>query len=122
MQTQHLGHGQLTLGGAPIITFTTWDEGLRGAHKIVNMIGMRGIATGPDAVTINVSNGVPVAGEQFDYRSLVKSGAILDMSVFETGGTTATYRGVLTSYDRSDGVDAEPTSRFTFEGTKLESP
>lgn len=120
MQTTHLGHGQLTLGSAPIITFSAWDESLKADHKIVHGIGMKGISKAPASVTINVTNAVPQAGEQFDYPALVIAGTILDMSVYETAaGKVRTYRGVLKSYDRNDGVDTEPTAKISFEGTPL---
>jgi len=112
----HLGHGQITLANAPIITFSSWDEDLKSNSKLYNMAGMRGIADGVSAVSISVENGVPEAGEEFDYRALVRNKTILKMAVRETGGTVAKYKGILTGYSRSDGPDKEPTSKFTFEG------
>jgi len=113
---QHLGHGQITLANAPIITFSSWDEDLKSNSKLYNMIGMHGITDGVAAVSISFENGVPVGGEEFDYRALVRNKTILTCSVRETGGLVAKYKGILTSYGRSDGVDKDPTSKVTFEG------
>ena len=116
MDVKHLGHGQITLAGAPIVTFSSWDEDLKSNSKLYNMVGLRGIADGVSAVSISVENGVPEEGEEFDYRALVTNKTILNMAVRETSGVVALYKGILTSYGRSDGPDKEPTSKFTFEG------
>jgi hypothetical protein len=116
MRVTHLGHGQITLEDAPIITFSSWDEDLKSNSKLYNMVGLRGISDGVSAVSISVENGVPEEGEEFEYPLLVTSHTIVDMAVRETSLKVRRYRGILTSYGRSDGPDKEPTSKFTFEG------
>jgi len=116
-----LGHGQITLDEVPIITFTTWDEDLKGNPKKLAMVGMRGIADGPADGTITVESGVPVGGEQFNYRRLVRKGTLVTMTVYETAtGVEASYEGVISSYNRKEAVDGEPRSSFVFEGYPVE--
>ena len=54
---QHLGHGQITLANAPIITFSSWDEDLKSNSKLYNMIGMHGITDGVGGVQRGSSRG-----------------------------------------------------------------
>lgn len=118
--TTHLGHGQISLADNNIITWTEWSESLKGGGKLLAMIGLNGVSSGREAVTINWTNGIPAAGEQFDYRALVRSKTIVKCTVHETGGKAINYMGILDTFDRSDSVEGDPTSKLQFIGYPLE--
>lgn len=118
--TSHLGKGQISLDDNPVITFTEWSEDLKGGGKLLAMIGMNGVSRGRPSVTVNWTNGVPAAGEQFDYRALVRNHTIVKLTLWEPGSKDVSYQGILDTYGRNDSVDGDPTSKLQFIGFPME--
>ncbi len=119
MEVTRLGHARLTYKNKPIVAYTKWSEKLKSNSKIVHCAGMKGLSKGPSEVTITVSQAVPVAGEEDDYRKAVRNQEFVVMEVWETGGWVPKYKGTLSDYGRDDGVDTEPTSEITFVGVPI---
>jgi hypothetical protein len=119
MQVSKAGHARIVYNHKPLVTYSKWSEDLKSNSSMVHCVGVTAISKKPTEVTITWTNAVLVNGEEQDYRAVLKSGAIVDMEVWETGGWKPMYRGILNSYKRDDGVDTDPTSDVGFVGVSI---